>query len=291
MMYAQTPSAPVPSPESSISIAAGKPAASWAAIAAGAFVAVGASFILLALGAGLGFASISPWANEGVSATTFTVATAIWLIVTQWVSATLGGYIAGRLRVRWVGTHAHEVFFRDTAHGLVTWAVATVAIAAVIGGSTSVGIAGAVRAAASAAADGTPKAAIAAPPADEYALDRLFRSQGSVANANNAAASRAQATHIAVNAVATGSLSEPDRSYLASLVASETGASPSDAQQRVDDFIASAKDRAEKLRTAADEARRAAAEASIYLALSLLVGAFIASVSAALGGRLRDEHP
>jgi hypothetical protein len=291
MMYTQTPSAPTSIPESSTPIAGGKPAASWAAIAAGAFVSVGASFILLALGAGLGFASVSPWSNQGVSATTFTVATAIWLIVTQWVSAALGGYIAGRLRVRWVGTHSHEVFFRDTAHGLVTWAVATAAIVAVLGASTSAGISGAVRTAASAAADGTSKAASATTPADEYALDRLFRSQGSAANANNAAASRAQAADIAVNAVATGSLSEPDRTYLASLVASDTGASPSDAQQRVEDFISAAKDRAERLRAAADEARRAAAEASIYLALSLLVGAFIASVSAALGGRLRDEHP
>jgi hypothetical protein len=291
MMYTQTPSAPTSIPESSTPIAGGKPAASWAAIAAGAFVSVGASFILLALGAGLGFASVSPWSNQGVSATTFTVATAIWLIVTQWVSAALGGYIAGRLRVRWVGTHSHEVFFRDTAHGLVTWAVATAAIVAVLGASTSAGISGAVRTAASAAADGTSKAASATTPADEYALDRLFRSQGSAANANNAAASRAQAADIAVNAVATGSLSEPDRTYPASLVASDTGASPSDAQQRVEDFISAAKDRAERLRAAADEARRAAAEASIYLALSLLVGAFIASVSAALGGRLRDEHP
>jgi len=271
--------------------AGGKPAASWAAIVAGAFVAVGSSFILLALGAGLGFASISPWTNQGVSPTTFTVATAIWLIVTQWVSACLGGYIAGRLRVRWIGTHAHEVFFGDTAHGLVTWAVATVAIAVVIGASTSAGIAGAVRAAASAAADGTPKAATAMTPAADYGLDRLFRPQGATADSNHAAASRAQATDIAVNAVQTGSLSAPDRTYLTSLVASDTGVSPSEAQQRVDDFISSAKRRADQLRADADEARRAAAEASIYLALSLLVGAFIASVSAALGGRLRDEHP
>jgi len=277
-------------------IAGGKPAASWGAIVAGAFVAIGASFILLALGAGLGFASISPWSDQGVSPTTFTVVTAIWLIVTQWVSAALGGYIAGRLRVRWIGTHAHEVFFRDTAHGLVTWAVATVAIAVVIGASTSAGFSGAARAAASAAAAGTPKAAnamtpAATPPAADYELDRLFRPQGAAGDPSHAAASRAQATDIAVNAVATGNLSAPDRTYLTSLVASDTGVSPSEAQQRVDDFISSAKDRAEQLRAAADEARRAAAEASTYLALSLLVGAFIASVSAALGGRLRDEHP
>ena len=108
----------------------GKSAASWPAIFAGAFVAVSVSLVLLALGSGLGFAAISPWQGHGVSATTFTVTTAIWLIVTQWLSAALGGYIAGRLRTKWVGTHTHEVFFRDTAHGFVTWSVATVFTAA-----------------------------------------------------------------------------------------------------------------------------------------------------------------
>src|SRR4029077_18262685 len=57
--------------------------------------------------------------------TTFGVASAVWLIVVQWLAAALGGYIAGRLRTKWAGVHTHEVFFRDTAHGLVAWAVAT----------------------------------------------------------------------------------------------------------------------------------------------------------------------
>ena len=61
-----------------------------------------------------------------------TINAAIWLIVIQWISAALGGYIAGRLRSRWHGTHEHEVFFRDTAHGLITWSVATVFVAAVL---------------------------------------------------------------------------------------------------------------------------------------------------------------
>jgi hypothetical protein len=56
-------------------------------------------------------------------------------VVTQWLSAAAGGYIAGRLRQRWLATHTHEVFFRDTAHGLITWAVATLCIAAILAGS------------------------------------------------------------------------------------------------------------------------------------------------------------
>src|SRR5450631_4889431 len=115
----------------------GRSAASWGAIVAGAFVAVSASLILLSLGAGFEFASISPWAGHGISAMTFTVTSAIWFIVTQWISACLGGYIAGRLRTRWVGTHTHEVFFRDTAHGLVAWSLATTIVAILVASATS----------------------------------------------------------------------------------------------------------------------------------------------------------
>src|ERR1700721_1840713 len=105
------------------------PAASWGAILAGAVVAVSVSLVLVTLGAGLGFASVSPWSDRGLSASAFTVPSTIWLIVTQWLSAAAGGYMAGRLRHRWLATHTHEVFFRDTAHGLLTWAVATLFVA------------------------------------------------------------------------------------------------------------------------------------------------------------------
>jgi hypothetical protein len=185
----------------------------------------------------------------------------------------------------------HEVFFRDTAHGLVTWAVATVAIVVVIGSSASYGIVGAVKAAAGAAAGGTDKATMTLNPATDYELDRLFRAADTADSPKSLAASRAQATHIVANAITTGGLPEDDRTYLASMVASDTGISQGDAQKRVDDFISVAEDLEFKLRAEANTARRAASQASIYLSLSLLIGAFIASVSAALGGWLRDEHP
>src|SRR5580698_7260064 len=114
-------------------VATGKSAASWPAIIAGAFVATSVSLILLALGSGLGITSILTSADHGTSGTAIVATTAIWFIVTQWISAGLGGYIAGRLRTRWHGTHTHEIFFRDTAHGVVTWAVATVVVAALAG--------------------------------------------------------------------------------------------------------------------------------------------------------------
>jgi hypothetical protein len=248
----------------------GKSAASWPAIIAGAFVAAGSSLILLTLGSGIGFAVVSPWADHGTSAATFAVTAAIWLIVTQWISAALGGYIAGRLRIRWIGTHTHEVFFRDTAHGLVTWAVATVAVAALIGSSASSMLGAGVR---MSAASGTP-------PAASYAVDKLFRSVNAANAGQGADDPRPEAFRIMASSLASGGIPEADRTYLAEMVAAKAGISRAEAQKRVDDWVSSA-----------DSARKAAAQASIYTALSLLIGAFIASVSAALGGRLRDEHP
>lgn len=116
-------------------------AVSLPAIVIGAFIAIAASLMLMALGSGLGFATILPGSDHAVLGPAFLVTAAIWLIVTQWISSGLGGYIAGRLRTRRQGTRKQEVLLRDTAHGLVTWAVATVVIAALIGPSVGLMIA------------------------------------------------------------------------------------------------------------------------------------------------------
>jgi hypothetical protein len=278
----------------------GKSAASWPAIFAGAVIAAAATLLLMALGSGLGLASISPWSNHGVSATTFAVTGAIWLILTQWISAALGGYIAGRLRSRWIGTHTHEVFFRDTAHGLITWAVATVLVAAVLSSSVMSGVGAAGHAAAevasggmqgamqSAAGPGSP--ASPSSPVSAYGIDKLFRSTGSAGAGTLTTDPRTETGHIIANALVDGGVPDADRVYLADQVAARTGISQADAQARVDAFIASVMQAQQKLKAEADAARKAAAKTSIFLALSMLVGAFIASVAAALGGRLRDEH-
>src|SRR5215471_10040673 len=120
-------------------------AVSWAAIVAGAFAIAAVALILLALGSGLGLASVSPWYNSGPSATTFGVWAAIWLVVVQWISAALGGYVTGRLRTKWVGVHTDEVYFRDTAHGFLAWAVAAVIIAAALSSVVTSVVGGAAR--------------------------------------------------------------------------------------------------------------------------------------------------
>src|SRR3954465_3366493 len=95
------------------------PARSWARGLGGGFVGAALSVTLLALGMGLGFSAVSPWSNAGASATTIGIAAIVWMIVMHAISAAIGGYLAGRLRTKWVDVHSDEVFFRDTAHGFL----------------------------------------------------------------------------------------------------------------------------------------------------------------------------
>src|ERR1035438_6184862 len=116
--------------ETSVKNEAHSSGVSWAAVIAGAFVAAALSLILLALGTGLGLSSVSPWSNAGASASTVGKAAIVWLIVMQIIASAMGGYLAGRLRTKWANIHTDEVYFRDTAHGFLAWAVALVITAA-----------------------------------------------------------------------------------------------------------------------------------------------------------------
>lgn len=268
-------------------------AVSWAAIIGGAFVIAVVTMLLLALGSGLSLSSVSPWPGSGVSVTTFTVMTAIWLIVVQWLSAGLGGYLTGRLRTNWTGVHTHEVFFRDTAHGLLAWAVASVigigllasgASAVVGGGAHAAG--SLVSSAAGGASQGAAQSAGSGSSATGYDVDQLFRSDRDSAGQDP----RPQVMRILAMGVQNGSVPDGDKSYLAQLVASRTGISQDDARKRVDTLISQEQAAEQKAKAAADQARKATASLSFYVFFSMLIGAFIASAAAALGGRSRDAY-
>jgi hypothetical protein len=268
----------------------------WPAIIGGAFAAIALTLILLALGSGLGLASVSPWPNFGTSATTFTVMTAVWLIVTQWLASGLGGYLTGRLRTKWVGLHTHEVFFRDTANGFLTWAAATVigaaflasAASSVVSGTATM-MAGVASGAAAGASQGATRSGGTLADPMVYFVDSLYRTDPPSANAADQDV-RAQSTRIMLNGILNGDVPAPDKTYLAQLVAARTGLSQADAEKRVDNVIAQEKAAEVKARQAADATRKAGAYLSIFTALSMLVGAFIACVAAALGGQQRDEY-
>lgn len=257
----------------------------WAAIIGGAFVAAAVSLILVALGSGLGLGAASPWPGAGATATTFAVTTAIWLVIVHWLASGFGGYLTGRLRAKSVGLHTHEVFFRDTAHGLLTWATATV-VAVVLLGS---GAAALVDARAKATASGsTQDAARGSSLADPmpYFVDKLYRSNQAAAVDQD---TRQETSRILAAGLGAGDVPPADRAYLSQIVASKTGLSQTEAQQRVNDVVAQAKDAETKARQAADTARKAGAYLSLFTALAMAIGAFIAAVAGALGGSHRDE--
>ena len=288
-------------------VASGASAVSWGAIFAGAAGAAALSLILLILGTGLGLSSLSPWANEGASAKTLGVGGFVWVIFMQLAASALGGYIAGRLRTKWVSLHTEEVAFRDTAHGFLAWGVATLftawlltsSVTSMISGGVQAGaqVAGgaastAATAAASSAGASTAKAGNGSGPMD-YMVDSLFRSpKGAKSNASPEQAT-AEVTRIFTNAIASGKLPEEDARYAGQLVAQRTGMSQAEAEKRVNETFnqtqAKLKEIETKAREAADAARKASAAAALALFISLLIGAFIASYSATIGGRQRDD--
>ena len=268
----------------------------WSAVIAGGIATAATALILLILGSGLGLTAVSPWANSGIAATTLGVSAIIWLIVTQWISAGLGGYLTGRLRTKWVHVHTHEVFFRDTAHGFLAWALATVVTAALLTSTISSLVSGATTAtttvlsgAAQGAAQGTVQSSGFAADPTGYLVDVLFRTDKPAATGNSAD-TRAESGRILAKAFAEGDIASADKARLAQLVAAQTGLSQADAEKRVDDVIAQAKATAAKVKEAADTARKATATLALFSFLSLLIGAFISSAAAALGGQDRDEH-
>jgi len=328
---------------------------SWGAIVAGGVAAAALATVLMTLGAGLGLIAVSPWPNEGASAKSIGIGVIVWSIIIEVASFGLGGYIAGRLRTKWANLHGDEVYFRDTAHGFVTWALGTlvgiclVTSAAGQLATTTAEVGGAVGAVAvggagAAAAAAGPSMMAGAPgrggmrgnPMDYY-IDLLFRpaaAQGSAAGAatppaagtdttgtagatpapalaptpapapmvgaamagpaNDIGPARGEIMHIAAQSVKDGTLTlaPEDKTYIAQLVAQRTGMSQQDAEKRVDDVVAKAKaaadEAATKAKEAADAARKAGAGLAMWTVFSMLLGAFVASYAATIGGRHRD---
>ena len=327
-------------------------AVSWGAIFAGAAAAAALSLVLLILGVGLGLSSVSPWSFEGVSKETFGWSSIAWLTFTALAASGLGGYLAGRLRTKWTQIHGDETYFRDTAHGFVSWAVATLltaglltsAIGGVLGAGAKVAgaTAGAAASTAGVAAVGAGSAAAAAPEGDlNYWVDSLFRSASNpgsdaagappappapgaapmdpasppppvaaTAGPRDARTAppprpmpghgpmgdrrevRAEVNRIIVNSLQGDGLDPADTQYLPSLIARETGMSPAEAQARVTEVQTRMRAALEKAKNtakqAADDARKATAYAALWLFITLLIGAFFASLSATWGGRRRD---
>jgi hypothetical protein len=224
---------------------------SWPAIASGAVVTAAFTLILITLGAGLGLSSMPLWRNAGAAAI-------LWLIFNEIVSSAMGGYLAGRLRTKWASIHNDEVYFRDTAHGLLVWAVAVVITVAFI------------------AAAATSLISQTAGNSGQYFTDMLFRTDAAGPKAPDA-----EALRIITYSLGQGDISAADKSYLQEMVMGQTGLAPADAQKRVSAVLTEAK-------MDLDHSRKDFAHFLLWMFIALLCGAFSASLAATIGGRQRD---
>jgi hypothetical protein len=247
---------------------------SWPAVIAGAFVTAALSLILLSLGTGLGLSSVSPWSNEGASASAVGKGAIVWLIVMQIIASAMGGYLAGRLRTKWTNTHNDEVYFRDTAHGFLAWAVALVITASFLATAATSLLGAKAHNRASSSSESRSDTS-------DYFVDTLFRSEKASADRNDSSV-RAEAGRILANALSQGDMPREDKAYLTQVVATKTGLSQTEADKRVDDVLS-------QERQATDTTRRALAHLSLWMFLALLIGAFCASYAATIGGRQRDH--
>lgn len=288
---------------------------SWGSIFAGATAAAALSLILLILGVGLGFPALSPWSHQGISATALGISSILWLSFAQIAASGVGGYLAGRLRVRWASVHSDEVYFRDTAHGLLAWAIASLVTAVLLGTVAGNLLAIGASANATAVSTGAELAGVHTPVGhpnppskgiDErrhngdsdlsYWVDSLFRSVQSPTDMleKDYGLVWREASRIFANGLRLNGLPPEDQKYLGQVVAKQTGLSGADAEKRV--FNVFAKVQAElakteqSLKQTADDARKLAAYSSLWMVVALLSGAFVASLAATFGGKQRDSE-
>ena len=241
----------------------------WSAVFGGALAMIAAMLLLFTLASAFGFASLSPWGAK-TSGTTFAISAAIVLIAIQWISAGFGGYMTGRMRTAYVAAHNHEIFFRDTAHGFLTWALATV-IGLVLLGS---------------ALGHHHMAEHNNETRDEggvsmHYVGKLFATPDHDVIPTQQESE--EAGYVLALAAAGSAIPEDDHTSLVQMVASRTHLSNEEAAQRIENVI-------NQVKATSDSARKYAAVTSLFVFFSMMIGAFIASVAAGLGGQHRDVH-
>ncbi|WP_422012885.1 hypothetical protein [Reyranella sp.] len=288
----------------------------WGPVILGALGAAAMSVVLLAFGSALGLSVVSPYPYAGISAKGAAILAAVYLALVMVASFAAGGYIAGRMRSPWRTTDETESYFRDGAHGFGVWSIGVLLGAALAASGVGAVVSAAGKATTAIAAAGTAGAAsnpamgqLSLRPTD-YAIDRLLAPGPAAAAADPAAtaapAGGAQAPAIQARRTRAdleapmaralaASLTSPqldvrDRTYLARVVAEQTGMSQADAEKRVDETYADLKAAEQKARDAADAARKTAIIAAFLAAATLAIGCAAACAGAGVGARHRDER-
>jgi hypothetical protein len=245
----------------------------WSPVLLGALIATALSSILLAFGVaiGLGVSSTAPtWRDASAALWTLS---GLYLILQAALSFGVGGYIAGRTNVGPAASDTADIEQRDGLHGLAAWALAVVlgvALAALIGSATLT----------RPTSNGSSARTSAAEPLLSYEIDRLFRPLRRAANID-LSQERAEAGRVLLTSSSHSGMSSEDRSYLAQLVAANTGLAGAEAEKRVDAVIATS-------RAAIAKSRRSSVILAFSVAAAVLLGAVIAWAAASVGGSHRD---
>ena len=285
-------------PSEFVAVAESRQYVSWPAVFAGFAVTGGLILAMLPLGAAAGLAMTSAYPGNSASSTTIGWTAILWLAFMYLFSISAGGYVVGRLRPRLGDAPVNEVRFRDGLNGFVFWGVWMIisalftffTVTSAIGTATS-----AIGQAAGSAASGAASSLSSVN--TDYVADILLRSStGSPAQGTNPKSDadvRAEIGRILAASAASGSMSDQDKQYLATLIAQRTGLSENDAKARVDEGIkrvTEIKDQAvAKAQAAAEAARKGASQAAFWTAILSLLSAIAAMYAARLGGRHRDE--
>ena len=133
-------------------------------------------------------------------------------------------------------------------------------------------------------------------------MDSLFRKDSSASasvvataasSADDLSKSASEVGRIFVAAMSSGTRATDDLKYVGQMVSQRTGMPQADAEKKVADTFSrmqtKAKEAEAAARDAADKARKASAYSALWLFVSLLIGAFCASLAATYGGRRRDQ--
>ena len=284
-----------PAPAPSAAAAAAGSFVEWGAVLAGAFLAAAISFVLLTFGTAIGLSATSPWPQSGISGKVLATLAVLWMMMQQIGAFMAGGYVAGRMRARWHETTQHEVEFRDGLHGGLVWAVGIV-----IGAALAMATAGAAaKTGLDVASKAAGVAALSSTEPMDAVVDTMLRpttvaqatgaptppAGASPTRARGAASTdetRNETARVLASAVASGSLSDQNRNYLAQIVAQRSGLSQQEAERRVNEAFSAA-------REAADKARKAAILTGFVTAASLIISFGAAWWAAMRGGQHRDN--
>lgn len=269
----------------------------WSAIIAGGLASATFAILLSILGVGLGLSVISPWSNVGAGAATIGISAIIWLSVTQIIASGMGGFLAGRLRAKWFGVHVDEVYFTDSVHGFLTWAIAliisVILFTSFLGSFLDKGIQSAeIYSNSMSRSHHQLKTEGLTDDAETYYLESLFRPNNDVdkkklttLNDNK----MLEVRRVFSQSLKNGSVSPDDLSYLSQLVSENTGLPKEEAEKNVNQAFNDISEAKLAMKVAADDARKASAYTTLWAFIALLIGAFSASYSAVLGGRYRNS--